>query len=47
MNLLNGFFLQQEKLKIQKRLGQDRIMDSLKLCFQIGNFKKFKKAGGR
>ena len=29
MNLLNDFFLKQANLKLQKRLGEDRIMDSL------------------
>ena len=32
MNLLNDFFLKQANSKIQKRLGEDRIVDSPK-CF--------------
>ena len=33
MNLLNVFFLKQANLKIQKRLGEVWIMDSLKHFF--------------
>ena len=37
MNLLNDFFLKQANLKIQKRLGEDRIVDSLKRFFFFSN----------
>ena len=39
MNLLNDLFSQRRNLKIQKRLGEDRIVDSLKrFFFQIRKF---------
>ena len=44
MNLLNDFFLKEANLKFQKRLGEDRIMDSLIMplfdFFQIRTLKK-------
>ena len=47
MNLWNGFFSNKQILKIQKKLGEDRIMDSLKRFFQVRKFYNSKKAGGR
>ena len=45
MNILNDFFLKSANLKLQKRLGEDRIMDSLSMplfdvFFQIRTLKK-------
>ena len=34
-------------MKIQKRLGEDRIMDSLKRCFSNKKILKFKKGWGK
>jgi hypothetical protein len=43
MNLLNDLFSQRRNLKIQKRLGEDRIVDSLKRFFSNKKILKFQK----
>ena len=44
MNLLNDFFLKWANLKLQKRLGEDRILESLIMpLFDFFSNKNFEK----
>ena len=47
MNLLNDFCSQISKFENSKRLGEDRIMDSLKRFFSNKKIWKFKKCWGK